>query len=122
MKTLETNHGGDWRDKLLNAWPLCIHTDAVATIFTFAYDADGFCRPDSRSLYANGYVFLRLTFPFGVWLHIKPVSHARLQLGAGWKLNGRFGLIIRWQTDASAAAGTHGPNHGQASAWKRGTA
>lgn len=122
MKTLETNHGGDWRDRLLNRWPACVHVDAVATIFALAWDREGVYRPEAASLFYNGAVMVRVTFPFGIWLHFKPVSSARLQLGLGWKLNGRFGGVLRWQRDADAARGTHGPNIGQAVAWERGTA
>jgi hypothetical protein len=122
VKTIEVHYNGDWRDKLLNAWPLCVHTDAVATLFALALDAQGIYRPDSRSLFYNGFVMVRLTWPFGIWLHIKPTSTGRFQCGIGWKLNGRIALLFRWQTDASAAAGVRGPNVGQASAWDRGTA
>ena len=123
MKTLETNHGGNWFDRLLNSWPLCLDADSIRTV-AIAWDEEGICLPDRRSLFNNGYVSLRLTWPFGAWLHVKPVRNARFQAGAGWKLNGRFGLTFRWQTDAKAAAGAHdnAPNHGQASAWARGTA
>jgi hypothetical protein len=107
---------------VLNAWPCCLHTDAVATVFAIAWDAQGIYRPGPVSLYANGGLMLRVTFPFGLWLHIKPWRDRRVQLGAGWKLNGRLGLIARAQTDAAAAAGTHGPNVDQASAWERGSA
>lgn len=122
MKTIELHYGGDWRDKVLNAWPLCIHTDAVATLLAAAWDSQGIYRPESRSLFYNGAIMVRLTLPFGIWLHIKPVAAGRFQCGIGWKLNGRFGLLLRWQTDKSAATGAHGPNVGQASAWDRGTA
>ena len=123
MKTLETNHGGNWLDRLLNAWPWCLDADSIRTA-AIAWDAEGVYFPASRSLFYNGYVFFRLTFPFGAWLHIKPVRSARFQCGAGWKVNGRFGLTLRWQTDAKAAQGAHenAPNLGQASAWARGTA
>lgn len=43
------------------------------------------------------------------------------RFGIGWKLNGRFGAIFRWQSDESAAEGTHGPNYGQATGWECGT-
>lgn len=124
LKTLETNHGGNWLDKLLNAWPACIHTDAVATLFTAAIDIDGLYRPDSRSLYYNGFLFVRITWPAGIWIHVKPHPNLRLQAGIGWKLNGRFGLTFRAQTDQGAAAGAHenAPNIGQATGWARGTA
>ena len=121
MKTLETNHGGNWVDRLLNRWPLCLDADSIGTL-AFAWDAEGVYCPEDYSLYYNGFVMMRLTFPFGIWLHVKPVSDARFQCGIGWKLNGRFGITLRWQADASAAAGTHGPNAGQASGWERGTA
>ena len=121
MKTLETNHDGNWVDRLLNAWPLCIDQDSVDS-WAWAWDAEGVYCPEDYSLFYNGFVMLRLTFPFGIWLHVKPVRNSRFQCGIGYALNGRFKLTLRWQTDASAAAGTHGPNIGQASAWQRGAA
>ena len=30
MKTLETNHDGNWVDRLLNAWPFCLDMDGIA--------------------------------------------------------------------------------------------
>jgi hypothetical protein len=111
-----------WLNGILNRWPLCIHRDAVATIFTIAYDAEGWYRPENQSLFYNGRVFIRITFPFGVWIHIKPRINLRLQCGLGYALNGRIKATFRKQTDESAAAGVSGPNVGQASAWRRGTA
>ena len=123
MKTLETNHGGNWLDRLLNSFPFCLDSDSIRTV-AVAWDEEGIYRPGSVSLFYNGYVFFRLTFPFGAWLHVKLVRNARFQCGAGWKLNGRIGLTLRWQTDAKAAAGAHenAPNLGQATGWERGTA
>lgn len=150
MKTLENNHGGNWVDRLLNAWPFCLDPAYTPSIFAIAWDADGIYLPGSRSLFYNGAVMLRLTFPFGIWIHLKPVRDRRLQAGLGWKLNGRIALnpfalpviaalwltvgwswwwlallpFYRVQTDASAAAGAHenAPNLGQASGRARGTA
>lgn len=122
MKTLETNRGGNLLDRLLNSWPFCIHKDAVATLFTRAWDDQGAYRPENASLFYNGHFFVRISFPFGIWLHWKPYSDLRVQLGIGWKLNGRFGVVARVQSDDEAAAGTHGPNFGQARKWDRGTA
>jgi len=124
MRTLENDARlPDWVNALLNRWPLCIHKDAVATIFTIACDAEGWYRPENVSLFYNGYFFLRIIWPFGVWLHVKPRIDARCQLGLGWKLNGRFGFTCRlWQTDEAAAAGVQGQNFGQARWWNRGTA
>ena len=121
MKTLEINHGGNWVDRLLNAWPFCLDSESIGTV-AFAFDRRGVYMPEDYSLFYNGFVFLRLTFPFGIWLHVKPLRNLRIQTGIGWKLNGRVGLTLRAQTDASAADGEHGPNYGQASGWARGTA
>ena len=122
MKTIENHYNGDWRDKLFNAWPLCLDTSSIKTLFARASDNQGVYTPGDRSLFYNGVWSVRLTFPFGIWVHVKPTIDLRLQAGAGWKLNGRFAVLLRVQTDESAAAGTHGPNHGQASGWDRGTA
>lgn len=124
MKTIENNHGGGWWDRFLNAWPMCLHRDSIATVFTIARDIEGWYRPEDYSLYYNGYFFIRVTFPFGIFVHVKPVADHRFQCGLGWKLNGRFTITLRWQSDKSAAAGAHpnAPNLGQASAWARGTA
>lgn len=121
MKVVEHHYGGDWRDKLLNAWPLLRDTDDIRTWFAWAWDAEGRYRPGDRSLFYNGYVMVRITNP-GIFLHLKWRRSSRFQAGFGWKLNGRFGLILRYQTDASAARGVSGPNVGQAGAWDRGTA
>lgn len=125
MKTLETNHGGNWLDKLLNAWPLCLDADYTPSLVAIAWDADGVYFPGGKSLYYNGFVFVRLTFPFGLWLHLRFARNHRSQFGVGWKLNGRFGITFRpWHSDESAAAGAHAgaPNVGQAAGWARGTA
>lgn len=121
MKTIETHYNGDWRDKFLNAWPLCLDADYIDT-FAFAWDNEGIYSPDDYSLYYNGYVMVRFTFPLGIWIHVKPFRNLRIQMGIGWKLNGRFGLTLRAHGDDAAAAGTHGPNYGQARGWDRGTA
>lgn len=97
--------------------------DDVRTV-AYACDAEGSYFPGRQSLYYNGFVMLRFNWPLGAFLHLKPVRSARFQCGFGWALNGRFKLILRWQTDAKAALGAHenAPNLGQASAWARGTA
>jgi len=64
-KTLEYNHGNDWRDKLLNSWPLLLDADDVETLFSFAY-----CKKAGEwkwhagndvSLFNNGTLFVRYT-------------------------------------------------------------
>jgi hypothetical protein len=124
MKTLEYNHGGNWIDRLLNRWPFCLDANSMRTV-AIARDAQGWYKPGARSLFYNGYVFVRLTWPLGLWLHVRLTPDHRSQFGAGWKLNGRFGLTFRpWQANASGARGAHpgAPNVGHASAWERGTA
>src|SRR5882762_4279877 len=111
MKTLEldTRLPG-WVNAVLNRWPFAIHRDAVATIFTIAYDAEGWYRPENVSLYYNGYFFIRIMWPVGIWIHVKPHINLRLQGGLGYALNGRLKATFRKQTDESAAAGVQGRN------------
>ena len=86
------------------------------------------------SLFYNAVFFFRLTFigwiPAGVffmlrWAEIGPVLGGKprsfLQVGFGYKLNGRFGLPLRVQNDVSSAAGVTGPNVGQATGFNYGT-
>jgi len=65
MLTKEYNYNKDWRDKLLNSWPLLVDTKQVATLFSFAY-----CKQDNKwvwqardstSLFGNGTLFIRYT-------------------------------------------------------------
>lgn len=126
MKTLETNHNNDWRDQLLNIWPFLIDSESIYSLFRC-----GICRNENlwhawgttdtgSSLFYNGAVFVRVMLPFWIGIHIR-FGKRYLQAGLGWKLNGRFGIICRIQTDESSAQGTHGPNYGQASGWDCGT-
>jgi hypothetical protein len=123
MKTIEKDPRlPGWLNTVLNCWPFCIHEEATATIFTIAYDAEGLYRPENASLFYNGYFFIRIMFPFGIWVHIKPRANTRIQFGLGWKANGRMAITFRVQTDKEAATGVLGPNYGQATAWDRGAA
>ena len=140
MKTLEANYG-DWRDRVLNAWPLALDPDSVKALIAVAYGANAATaeRPDWRSLevflgdssasrqslFRNGVLFARWLWPFGLFVMLRwggaAASPAFVQAGLGWKLNGRFGVILRLQSDASAAAGVRGPNVGQAAGFGQGT-
>lgn len=77
------------------------------------------------SLYHNGVFFLRLGLPLwiGLGLRWRGTGQGKeyWQGGIGWKRNGQFGLNFRFQSDDSAAAGTTGPNFGQAIGWSEGT-
>ena len=124
MKTYEYNHGNDWRDKLLNSWPFLIDADCVNTLFRA-----GICHHEKwvpwirfdngTSLFYNGLVFIRVALPFWIGINIR-FGKRFLQMGIGWKLNGRFGTIFRIQTDKSAAEGSHGANYGQAKGYECG--
>lgn len=62
---------------------------------------------------------------FGVFASVRwsasSTAKALLQVGAGWKLNGRFTVTVRVQSDATSAAGSAGPNYGQATGFNYGT-
>lgn len=121
MKTLENHYGGNLWDRFNNA--IAIDKERVRTVFARASDAEGVYTPGEKSLFYNGLWMIRITAPFGIWLHLRPsASGKKNQAGIGWKLNGRFAVLLRRQSDASAAQGTHGPNLGQATRWARGTA
>lgn len=125
-------------DSLLNHWPLLLDTESIKPIAEVEYGANrqsaslpdctalairtgGACT--TRSLFRNGMVYVRLLWPFGLFLHVRWCGNCRrafLQAGIGWKLNGRFAVLFRVQSDATAAAGTSGPNFGQAPGWSEG--
>ena len=124
MKTLEYHHQRTWYgrlwDSLQNA--IAVDVDSIKTI-AFCVDKEGFYMPGTKSLFYNG-EFIRFVWPPGLHIQLKFVRDYRSQLSIGTKApNGRFALSFRpWQSQASAAAGTHGPNYGQAVGWQRGTA
>ena len=126
MKTLE-NVGGNWLDRLLNCWPFCLDTDSIKSIGVawLFKDAGVWCfmpRPcGTKSLFYNAQFFIRLSLPFGIFFGCRLGPTYLFQTGIGWKLNGRFGILLRIQTDASAAAGVSGPNYGQSTGYDFGT-
>lgn len=79
----------------------------------------------SESLYYNGMLYFRVCLPFWIGLGVRwrgtGVGKEYWQGGLGWKTNGQFGANFRIQSDESAAAGTTGPNYGQAVGWNEGT-
>lgn len=86
------------------------------------YGADGSL---DGSLYYNGMLFFRIGFPFYVgamlrWAGSDPHSKEYLQFGFGWKMNGRFTITLRVQSDLGAAEGMDGANYGQAIGWADG--
>ena len=71
---------------------------------------------------ATGWWWLML---FGAFASVRwsasSTAKALLQVGVGWKLNGRIALLLRIQSDATSAAGSSGPNYGQATGFNYGT-
>lgn len=110
----------------LNKWPLLLDTDSIKSIgIAWLFKENGTWNflprlTGSQSLFYNAQFFLRLTFPFGIFFGARIGSTYLFQCGVGWKLNGRIAVLFRVQTDASAAAGTSGPNYGQATGYEYG--
>lgn len=126
-RSVEQRHPGEpwlmyWLGNATAIDPSWIMTFAVAWIFK-----DGgkwsfvprWC--GEVSLFYNAQFFLRLSLPFGMFFGMRLGSVRLFQCGIGWKLNGRFGILFRVQTDASAAKGVTGPNYGQATGYDFGT-
>lgn len=74
------------------------------------------------SLYYNAPIFIRIAFPFFIGIHIRwsgaTNKKAFLQTHIGWKLNGRFAIAFRVQSDQTAERGMDFPNPGQAKGWE----
>lgn len=128
MKTLEYNRPRLPGWDRFNNW-LAIDLERIRTLCARASDNEGVYEPGDVSLFYNGLWMARVVgvhgsaIPRGVFLHVRPTATGkRIQIGLGWKLNGRFTITFRVQSDESAARGTHGPNVGQAVGWERGTA
>ena len=76
------------------------------------------------SLYWNAPIFFRVMLPFYIGIMIRwsgsTTKRAFLQTHIGWKLNGRFAIAFRIQSDPSGEAGMDYPNPGQAKGWEYG--
>lgn len=139
MKHTETHYGGNWLDKLLNSFPFLLDDTWIKPVAEFAWggNPNAFDRPlwsrvvlrffggcTTDSMYHNNVVYIRALFPLAVFCMIRwsgsTTNRAFIQFGMGWKLNGRFAITFRIQSDASAAAGYWGPNYGQAPGWHEG--
>ena len=146
---------------LLNRWPFLLAEATIRPLVEVEYGANraDVTRPDwhhlvigrgqTRRLFRNAAIYLRLLWPFGVFWAIRwsgaTDRRALLQCALGWKLNGRWTMGVLWlaalpawyyvgwqwwyllglfairvQSDVSAAAGVTGPNYGQATGWREG--
>lgn len=118
-------------DDLLNQWPWLIDTDSVSSIgvaWLFKEDGAWCFKPritGERSLFYNAVFFARINWPLGVFASFRwsasTTTKALFQTGIGWKLNGRIAVLLRIQSDATSAAGSAGPNYGQATGFDFGT-
>lgn len=114
-------------NSLLNRWPFLLDTDSLSSValaWIFTEKGEWKWKPrvcEDKSLFYNAQFFLRLSWPLGVFFGMRLGPTYLFQCGIGWKLNGRLALLFRVQTDASAAAGTSGPNYGQSPGYEFGT-
>jgi len=121
---------GDPND-LGNQFPLLLDTDWIKSFgvaWLFKENGKWCVIPritGNESLFYNAVFFVRLVWPLGVFASVRwsasSTSRSLLQCGIGWKLNGRLGLTFRIQSDATSAAGSSGPNFGQATGFNYGT-
>ena len=134
-RIVEMQHPGEpaWLWRFGNS--TAIDSDRVGSLgFAWGFRENGrwFWLPritGNRSLFFNALLFLRVTWvvflPVGLFASVRwsPSSTAKalLQLGAGYKLNGRLAVLFRVQSDATSAAGVTGPNSGQAPGFEYGT-
>lgn len=128
MKHLENfNHR---YDKILNAFPFCLDDAIIKTVgiaWLFKENDRWVVIPKftGPAQFYNAIFFIRIGVPFSLFFMVRWSTTARkqfLQAGIGWKQTGRFAVLCRFQTDASAAVGYHAslPNTGQASGWNYG--
>ena len=126
MKHLE--YFNNWYDKILNSFPLLLDDTSINTIgiaWIFKDNDKWKLKPivtESDAQFYNAQFFIRIGFPFAVFVHARLSSNRLFQGGIGWKQTGRFAILFRFQTDASAAIGYHEglPNTGQATGWNFG--
>jgi hypothetical protein len=76
---------------------------------------------DPPSLFMNGVFFIQIRLPFWIGVHIRPFTKKYFQTGIGWKGNGRFAVLFRFQTDESSAKGMDFANTGQSTGMNDGT-
>lgn len=82
-------------------------------------------KSETDSLFCNGIFHCRIMLPFFIslqfrWAGSNPQKCEYLQTYIGWKLNGQFSVVLRVQSDESAANGYTSKNYGQAIGWADG--
>ena len=132
MKHME--YFNNWYDGILNSWPFCIDDKYVKSngiAIGFKENERWVFRPritGNAHQFFNAILYLGLCLPFGVFCQIrwsdKPTGKQFIQFGIGYKNSGRFAILCRVQSDASAAVGYHPglPNLGHATGFNYGGA
>ena len=126
MKHLE--HFNHWYDGILNSFPFLLDDSSIKTIgiaWIFRVNDMWKLKPivtENDAQFYNAQFFIRIGFPFAIFFHMRLSSTRLFQGGIGWKQTGRFAILFRFQTDASAAVGYHEglPNLGQSTGWNFG--
>lgn len=124
MRIVEQQHLGEpsWLWRLGNATAIDSNSVRSVGIAWGFNDGNAWCWiprvTSNESLFYNALLFVRLSLPAGIFASVRwsasSTKRALLQIGLGWKLNGRLAILLRIQSDAASAAGSTGPNHGQA--------
>ena len=125
---LHKEYFGKWYDSVLNSLPFCIddqHIKSFGLALGFIENGKLHLIPRitaNDSQYYNALLFIRLTWPFGCFFHVRLCSKRLFQCGIGYKLTGRFAVHCRVQTDESSAKGYHAglPNNNQATGYNYG--
>ena len=129
MKHLEYfNH---WYDGILNSFPFLLDDSSIKTMgIAWLFRDNNIWNLMPRitgndAQYYNAMFFIRIGIPFSLFFMIRWSATSKrqfIQTGIGWKQNGRFAILFRFQTDASAAVGYHEglPNLGQSTGWNFG--
>ena len=126
MKHLE--HFNHWYDRILNSSPFLLDDSSIKTIgiaWIFKVNDIWKLKPivtENDAQFYNAQFFIRIGFPFAIFVHARLSSTRLFQGGIGWKQTGRFAILFRFQTDTSAAVGYHEglPNLGQSTGWNFG--
>lgn len=131
MKIIEQRHTEEpwllyWLGNATAIDDRCIKSIGIAWLFKEKGKWDFIPRiTGQESLFFNAALFVRFLLPLGAFISIRwrssETAKSMLQMGFGWKLNGRLAILFRIQSDRSSAVGTSGPNIGQASGFEYGT-
>ena len=118
-------------NSITNKFPLLLDTDSIHSIgvaWLFKENGSWCFLPrvtNNTSLFHNAILFFRIGFPFLLCFSLRwngsSTAKAIFQFALGWKLNGRFAITLRVQSDVASAAGDTGPNYGQATGFDYGT-